>query len=113
MVLNRVMLIGYVGQDPKIANLTTGKVANVTLATTEKGYVNKNGNNIPERTEWHNLVFYGQLADVVEKYVRQGSPLFVEGKLRNRSYEDSQKVSRRVTEVIVDNMQMLPNSKTQ
>ena len=106
--MNKVMLMGYVGQDPKITETSSGKIASLQLATTTKGYTTKNGVEIPERTEWHNLVMYGKLAEVVERYVSKGSPLYIEGKLKTRSYEDSQKVKRWITEIIVDEMQMLP-----
>ena len=110
MYLNQVLLMGYVGQDPKITETSSGKIATLQLATTTKGFTTKNGSEIPERTEWHNLVMYGKLAEVAERYVSKGSPLYVEGKLKTRSYEDSQKIKRWITEIIVDEMQMLPKS---
>ena len=110
MNLNKVLLMGYVGQDPKITETSSGKIATLQLATTTKGFTTKNGAEIPERTEWHNLVMYGKLAEVAERYVSKGSPLYVEGKLKTRSYEDSQKIKRWITEIIVDEMQMLPKS---
>ena len=110
MNLNKVLLMGYVGQDPKITETSSGKIATLQLATTTKGFTTKNGAEIPERTEWHNLVMYGKLAEVAERYVSKGSPLYVEGKLKTRSYEDSQKTKRWITEIIVDEMQMLPKS---
>lgn len=110
MNLNKVLLMGYVGQDPKITETSSGKIATLQLATTTKGFTTKNGSEIPERTEWHNLVMYGKLAEVAERYVSKGSPLYVEGKLKTRSYEDSQKIKRWITEIIVDEMQMLPKS---
>lgn len=86
MSLNKVMLIGNVGKDPEVTNFDGGgKVAKFTLATSEK-YTDKSGNKT-EKTEWHNVVAWGQLADLVEKYVVKGKLLYVEGQIRNRSWE--------------------------
>jgi len=86
MSLNKVMLIGNVGKDPEVNNLEKGgKVAKFTLATSEK-YTDKSGQKT-EKTEWHNIVAWGPLADLVEKYVVKGKQLYVEGQIRNRSWE--------------------------
>ena len=86
MSLNKVMLIGNVGKDPEVNNLEKGgKVAKFTLATSEK-YTDKSGAKT-EKTEWHNIVAWGPLADLVEKYVTKGKQLYVEGQIRNRSWE--------------------------
>ncbi len=108
MSVNKVILIGNVGQDPKVTYYDGGNcVAQLSLATTEKGYTLQNGTQIPDRTEWHNLVFRGRLAEVVDKYVHKGDKLFVEGKIRTRSYDDAAGAKRYVTEIFVDNMEML------
>ena len=87
MSLNKLMLIGHVGKDPDIRILEAGsKVATFSFATTEKGYTLANGTQVPERTEWHNIVVWRGLADVVEKYVHKGDKLYLEGKIRTRSY---------------------------
>ena len=87
MSVNKVILIGNVGQDPKITYYEGGNcVAQLSLATTEKGYTLQNGTQIPDRTEWHNLIFRGRLGEIVEKYVHKGDKLYVEGKIRTRSY---------------------------
>jgi single-strand DNA-binding protein len=102
MSLNKLMLIGHVGKDPDIRILEAGsKVA------TEKGYTLANGTQVPERTEWHNIVVWRGLADVVEKYVHKGDKLYLEGKIRTRSYDDSRGIKRYITELFVDNMEML------
>jgi len=86
MSLNKVMLIGNVGKDPEVTTLDKGgKVAKFTLATSEK-YTDKSGNKT-ERTDWHNIVAWGPLADLVEKYVTKGKQLYLEGQIRNRSWE--------------------------
>lgn len=106
--MNKVMLIGNVGVDPEVRYVDADKpVARIRLATTERGYTLQNGTQVPEHTDWHTLVFYRQLAKVVERYVHKGDKLYVEGRLRYRAY-DTQKGERRyVTEIYVDNMEML------
>ena len=108
MSVNKVILIGNVGQDPKVTYYDSGNcVAQASLATTEKGYTLQNGTQIPDRTEWHNLIFRNKLAEVVDKYVHKGDKLYVEGKIRTRSYDDQSGIKRYVTEIFVDNMEML------
>lgn len=108
MSLNKVMLIGNVGVDPSIRYTQTGVcVAQVRLATTEKGYTLPSGTQVPERTEWHNLIFWGKLGEIVEKYVRKGDKLYVEGKIQSRQYDDKQGIRRQITEILASNMEML------
>lgn len=106
MSLNKVMLIGNAGKDPEIRHLENG-VAVVTLpiATTER-YKDRNG-EVKEQTEWHNVVFWRSLADIVEKYVRKGSQLFIEGKLRTRSWEDQTGQKKYATEIVAENLRLL------
>lgn len=107
-MLNKVQLIGHLGKDPKVRTLDTGtKVCQFTLATTEKGYTLQNGTQVPDRTEWHNIVMWKGLADVAEKYLHKGDKIYVEGKIRTRSYEDNKQIKRSITEIFVDNMEML------
>lgn len=106
--MNKVMLIGNVGKEPDVRYYEADQaVAQVSLATTEKGYTLPNGTQIPDRTEWHNLVFYRSLAKIIEKYVHKGDKLYVEGKIRYRFYDDKQGKRRFVTEIYVDNMELL------
>ena len=106
--MNKVMLIGNVGKDPDIHYYDQDQcVAQVRLATTERGYTLQNGTQVPDHTDWHNLVFYKGLAKVVEKYVRKGDKLYVEGRIRNRSYDDKKGIQRFITEIYVENMEML------
>ena len=108
MAVNRIILLGNVGKDPDIRVLDGGsKVANFPLATSERGYKLANGTEVPERTEWHNLVLWKGLAEVVEKYVKKGDKLYIEGKIRTRSYDDKGGVKRYVTEIHVDNLELL------
>lgn len=102
------MLIGNVGKDPDVRYYDADQaVAQVSLATTERGYTLTNGTQVPDHTDWHNLVFFRSLAKYVEKYVRKGDKLYVEGKIRYRMYDDKQGKRKYVTEIYVDNMEML------
>jgi single-strand DNA-binding protein len=106
--MNKAILIGNVGRDPNVKYFEGGRaVAQVTLATTERGYTLQNGTVVPDRTEWHNLVFRNGLAQTVEKYVHKGDKLYVEGKILTRSYDDQSGIKRYVTEIYVDEMEML------
>lgn len=106
--LNQATIIGYVGDVPKIANTQNGrKVASFAVATTEKGYTSKSGVQYPDRTEWHNVVLWGNLAEIAEKFLRKGSSVFIQGKMRTRSYDDKNGVKRYITEIEGDTMQML------
>ena len=114
MSVNKVILIGNVGKDPDVRYLDNHVcVANLTLATTERGYTAQNGTQVPDRTEWHNLVFWRGLAETVEKYVHKGDKLYIEGSIRNRSYDDQNGVKRYVTEIFVDTMEMLSSRQSQ
>ncbi len=108
MSVNKVILIGNVGQDPRVKYFDTGSaVATFPLATTDRGYTLQNGSQIPERTEWHNIVASNRLAEIVDKYVHKGDKLYLEGKIRTRSYSDQSGAMRYITEIYVDNMEML------
>lgn len=102
------MLIGNVGKDPEIRYVDAGVcVASLVLATTERGYKLQNGTEVPDRTEWHNIVLWRGLAETVEKYVKKGDKLYIEGKIHTRSYDDRNGVKRYVTEIWADAMEML------
>lgn len=106
--INQATVIGFVGDDPKIGTTQSGrKVASFAVATTEKGYTAQNGTTYPDRTEWHNIVLWGKLAEVAEKFLHKGSSVFVQGKMRTRSYEDKNGVKRYITEIEGEIMQML------
>ncbi len=113
--MNKVMLIGNVGQEPTVRYLDTGVcVATVSLATTERGYTLQNGTQVPERTEWHNVVFWRKQAEIIEKYVHKGDKLYVEGQIQSRSYDDKQGVRHRVVEIMASNMELLtPRQQSQ
>ncbi len=108
MSLNKVMLIGNVGKDPDVRYVSEGVcTATLNLATSTPGYTLPNGTQVPERTEWHRILFWRRLAEVVERYVHKGDKLYVEGQIRTRSYTDKQGKERTVTEIWADNMEML------
>ena len=112
--MNKVMLIGNVGKDPVVRYLDNGVcVASVSLATTERGYTLQNGTQVPDRTEWHSLIFWRKQEETVEKFVHKGDKLYVEGKIQSRKYDDRQGVTHQVVEIMVDQMEMLtPRSST-
>lgn len=108
MSVNKVILIGNVGKDPEVRYLDSGvAVATFPLATSDRAYTLANGTQVPERTEWHNIVLWRGLAETAEKYVHKGDKLYLEGKIRTRSYDDQAGVKRYVTEIFVDSMEML------
>ncbi len=113
MAVNKVILVGNVGKDPEIRYVESNvAVANFPLATSERGYTSRSGVQIPERTEWHNIVLWRGLAEVAEKYVKKGTQLYIEGKLRTRSWTDSNNVVRYTTEIYADNMEILSRRDT-
>ena len=106
------MLIGNVGTEPEVRYYDADScTAKLRLATTEKGYVLPNGTRVPDRTDWHNLMFSRKLAKVVEKYVHKGDKIYVDGRLQYTRYDDKQGIQRTLTEIIVDNMELLGSSK--
>jgi single-strand DNA-binding protein len=111
MGVNKVILVGNVGKDPDIRHLDSGvSVASFPLATSET-YRNKESQKVTN-TEWHNIVVWRGLAEVVEKYVKKGDPLYIEGKIRSRSYDDKDGNKKYITEIIADNMQMLGSKQS-
>ncbi|WP_251619779.1 single-stranded DNA-binding protein [Odoribacter lunatus] len=105
-MVNKAILIGNVGADPEIRYLDGGvAVARFSLATTES-YKNKNGERV-DQTEWHNIVLWRNLAEIAEKYVKKGMRLYIEGRIRNRSWEDQNGIKKYTTEIQGDTMQML------
>ena len=109
MSVNKVILLGNVCEDPRIKVFNNGgKVAQFTLATNRRAYKAKDGKEIPEKAEFHNLVVNATgLVDVAEKYVKRGNKLYVEGELRNRTYEDGDGVKRFITEIVVHSFELL------
>ena len=108
MSVNKVILIGNVGKDPDVRHLDNNvSVASFSLATTERGYKTQSGVQVPDRTEWHNIVAWRGLAKIAEDYIKKGSPIYVEGKIRTRSWEDQNGVKRYTTEIYADSIELL------
>jgi single-strand DNA-binding protein len=106
--VNKVILIGNLGKDPEVRFTPNGlAVANITIATTETWKDKASGEN-QERTEWHRVVFYNRLAEIVGEYLRKGSKVFIEGRLQTRKWQDkTTNQDRYTTEVIADSLEML------
>ncbi|HEY9199582.1 MAG TPA: single-stranded DNA-binding protein [Gammaproteobacteria bacterium] len=105
--VNKVILVGNLGKDPEVRYMPSGgAVANVTLATSEQ-WKDKQSGEQKERTEWHNVVFYQRLAEIVGEYLKKGSQIYVEGSLRTRKWQDKSGNDRYTTEIVASDMQML------
>lgn len=105
--LNKVMIIGNLGKDPEVRTTPNQtKVANFSIATNE-GYTDKSGQKV-EKTEWHRIVAWGKLAEIIERYVKKGMTIYIEGKLETRSWDDKEGKKHYTTEIKADVMQMLP-----
>lgn len=107
MSVNKVILLGNITKDIELKKFDNGCLANVGIATNEKGFTAKNGTVIPDRADFHNVVFTNRLAEVAEKYLKKGDKVYVEGKLRQRQWETKEGEKRYSTEVVVERMEML------
>ena len=106
-MVNKVILVGNVGIDPEVRTIESGaKVARVRLATSER-LLDRQANETKEHTEWHTITLWRGLADVVDKYVRKGSQIYVEGRLRTREWTDKDNQKRYTTEILADDMKLL------
>ncbi len=104
--INKVILIGRLGKDPEVVNFESGtKKTSFSLATGES-YTNRNGERV-DNTEWHNIVMWRRLAEIGEQYLKKGDPVYIEGRLRTRSYDDKEGNKKYITEIEVDNLSML------
>ncbi len=111
--VNKVILIGNLGADPEVRHLQNGaSVANFRLATSET-YKDKTTGERREQTEWHNVVAWRGLAEITEKYLRKGSKVYVEGKLRTRQWQDKDNNTRYTTEIVADEMTLLDRANTE
>lgn len=113
--MNKVILLGNVGRDPKIRMVESTLMAEFSLATTERRRARgADGKEIelPEITEWHNIVMWGRAAEFAECYIRKGAKLMVEGKLRTRSWDDHNAIKHSITEIYVDSFELLPKAST-
>ncbi|MCA7889348.1 single-stranded DNA-binding protein [Burkholderia contaminans] len=112
--VNKVILVGNLGADPEVRHLPSGDpVANIRLATTDR-YKDKASGDFKEITEWHRVAFFGRLADIVSQYLKKGSSVYIEGRIRTRKWQAQDGQDRYSTEIVADQMQMLggrPNSQ--
>ena len=105
--VNKVILIGNLGRDPETRYTADGAaVTNITIATSDR-WKDKATGEMKEATEWHKIAFFGRLAEIAGEYLKKGRPVYVEGRLRTRKWQDKEGQDRYTTEVIADNMQML------
>ena len=108
MAINKVILLGNAGRDADFKEFENGGcVATVSVATTKKGYKTKDGREIAERTEWHNVVLVNGLAKVAKDYIKKGDKIYIEGELRSRKYNDKDGVERTIVEIIATNLELL------
>ena len=106
--MNKVMLIGHVGTEPEVRYVDQGvAVARFRFATTERGYTLQNGTQVPEHTDWHNVILWRKMAEIVEKYVHKGDKLYIEGRIRYTSYDNKQGQRQFVTEIWGENLELL------
>ena len=105
--INKVILVGNLGKDPETRYMPSGSaVTNLTLATSES-WKDKQSGEAQERTEWHKIAMFGRLAEIAAEYLRKGSQVYIEGKLRTRKWQDKEGKDRYTTEIVADEMQML------
>ena len=105
--VNKVILIGNLGKDPEVRYMPSGSpVVNVTIATSEQ-WVDKASNEKKERTEWHNVVFFNKLAEIVAEYLKKGSQVYIEGRLQTEKWQDKEGKDRYTTKILANEMQML------
>ena len=107
MSVNKVILVGNVGKDPEIRYVGSRPYATFTLSTSERAYTTAQGVQVPERTEWHNIVMWDHQAETAERYITKGTKLFLEGKLRTRTWQDHNTIKRTVTEIVVEQFDIL------
>lgn len=113
MSINKVILLGNLGHDVSYREFENGQVAQFSVATTEKGYKTKDGKDIPDKTEWHNVVMVGGLAKVAKDYLKKGDKVYIEGKIRTRRYTNQSGEEKQIVEIVGTSMELLtPKPKT-
>ncbi len=111
--VNKVILIGNLGKDPELRHLSNGTVVTTIPIATSESYKDKTSGEFKEITDWHNVVLWRNLAEIAGKYLKKGSKVYIEGKLRNRTWEDQEGKTRYATEVVADQMTMLDRAKAE
>ncbi|CAG5084105.1 single-stranded DNA-binding protein [Parvicella tangerina] len=110
--VNKVILVGNLGKDPEVRHLESGAaVANFPIATSES-YKDRNSGELITNTDWHNIVLWRGLAEIAEKYLKKGDKVYIEGKIRNRSYQDQEGITKYITEIVGDNLVMMGKPET-
>ena len=107
MSINKVILLGNLGHDVSFREFENGQVAQFSVATTEKGYTTKDGRDIPDQTEWHNVILMNGLAKIAKDYLKKGDKVYIEGKIRTRKYTNKQGEEKQITEIIGTSMELL------
>lgn len=111
MSINKVILLGNLGHDVSYREFENGQVAQFSVATTEKGYKTKDGRDVPDQTEWHNIVLMNGLAKIAKDYLKKGDKVYLEGKIRTRKYTNKQGEEKQITEIIGTSMELLTPKK--
>jgi single-strand DNA-binding protein len=110
MSVNKAFILGRVGKDPQVSHINDTKKVSFSMATTDRGYTKQDGTQVPDRTEWHNIVAWRGLAEVCEKYVHKGDMLYIEGKIQTRSWEkDGQ--THYITEIVAEVVELFPKNQ--
>lgn len=114
MSINKVIILGILGHDVSYREFDNGQVAQFSVATTKKAHKTKDGKDIPERTEWHNIVLAGGLAKVAKDYLKKGDKVYIEGEIRTRKYTNQQGEEKSIVEIVGTSMELLsPKPKQQ
>lgn len=111
MSINKVILLGNLGHDVSYREFENGQVAQFSVATTEKGYKTKDGRDVPDQTEWHNVILMNGLAKIAKDYLKKGDKVYIEGKIRTRKYTNKQGEEKQITEIIGTSMELLTPKK--
>jgi len=111
MSVNKAFILGRVGKDPQVSHINDTKKASFSMATTDRAYTTKAGVNVPEKTEWHNIVAWRGLAEICEKYVHKGDLLYVEGKIQTRSWDGENGQKHYITEIVAEVVELFPKNQ--
>jgi len=113
MSVNKAFILGRVGKDPQVTHVSNVKKASFSIATTDRGYTKQDGTQVPDRTEWHNIVAWRGLAEVCEKYVHKGDLLYIEGKIQTLSWDGENGQKHYITEIVAEVVELFPKSQGQ
>jgi len=113
MSVNKAFILGRVGKDPQVAHINDTKKVSFSMATTDRAYTKQDGTQVPDRTEWHNIVAWRGLAEICEKYVHKGDLLYIEGKITNRSWDGENGQKHYITEIVAEVVELFPKNQQQ